>query len=76
MTDADIKDFYNCIQDNEMQEVRAVGAHFTWTNNQYGGNRICSNIDGCFANIQWMAENTSVVVERIEKGISDHYPSC
>lgn len=40
----EIEDYTKCIQDCELQEIQAVGAHFTWTNNQEGDHRICSNI--------------------------------
>lgn len=33
-----------------------------------------SNIDRCFANIVWLSEYPNVIVERVEKGISDHCP--
>lgn len=35
---------------------------------------LCSNIDRCFANTQWLSEFSNVVVERLEKGVSDHCP--
>lgn len=47
----DIEDFQRCIQENELHEVRAIGPHFTWTNNQEGERRIWSNIDRCFVNV-------------------------
>lgn len=74
VTLAEIEDFKKCLQENELEEVRAVGALFTWTNNQMGERRICSNIDRCFANSAWFFEFSGVVVERLEKGISDHCP--
>lgn len=50
MTSGEMEDFQNCLQLNEMQKVRAIGAQYTWTNNQEGTHRIFSNIDRCFAN--------------------------
>lgn len=74
VTTADVMDFQNCLQQAALQEVRAVGAVYTWTNNQEGANRICSNIDRCFANKEWLEQYVNVVVERLEKGVSDHCP--
>lgn len=70
----DIEDFQKCILENELQEVRAEGPQFTWTNNQEWDNKICSNIDRCFANTTWFTEYSTIVVERLEKGVSDHCP--
>lgn len=74
VTQSDIEDFQHCIQHNELQEIRAIGPQFTWTNNQVVECRILSNIDRCFANTQWFVEYSNVVVERLEKNISDHCP--
>lgn len=74
VTQAEVEDFRRCVEDNELQEVRAVGPQFTWCNNQEGEDRIWSNIDRCFANIQWLSGFSSVVVERLTKGVSDHCP--
>lgn len=74
VTCAEVEDFKCCVDENELFEVRAVGPHFTWSNNQDGEARIWSNIDRCFANHQWFSEYSRVVVERLEKGVSDHSP--
>lgn len=71
---ADVEDFKQCLLENELEEVRAVGAKFTWTNNQEGGHRISSNIDRCFANSLWFSEFSHIVVERLARGVSDHCP--
>lgn len=62
------------MQANLLYEVRAIGSEFTWCNNQDGGNKIYSNIDRCFATIAWLQEYHFVVVDRMERGISDHNP--
>lgn len=70
----DLEDFQNCIDEIEMQEVRAIGPQYTWNNNQEGEDRIWSNIDRCFANDKWFDAYSRVVVERLVKGVSDHCP--
>lgn len=67
-------DFQACLQGADLQEVRAIGPAFTWTNNQVGEYRISSNIDRSFANREWFNTYSHVVVERLERGISDHCP--
>lgn len=74
VTASEIEDFQNYVNDNALQEIKAIGVHFTWHNNQEGNSKIYSNIDRWFANVQWMIEHSSTVVERLEKGISDHCP--
>lgn len=70
----EVEDFHQCISESGLQEIRAVGPLFTWTNNQEGDNMICSNIDRSFGSATWFSEYANVVVERIEKSISDHCP--
>lgn len=50
VTQADIMEFAQCVEENELVEVRAVSDHFTWTNNHEGNHRIWSNLNRCFAN--------------------------
>lgn len=74
VTEHEVKDFSDCIKENLLSEVRAVGCPFTWCNNQEGGNRIHSNIDRCMANTTWLQEYHYVIVERMEREISNHNP--
>lgn len=43
-------------------------------NNQDGADIIHLRIDWCFANIEWLMQFADVVVEVLEKGVSDHCP--
>lgn len=70
----EVVDFQACLERNILQEVRAIGPTFTWTNNQEGQQRIYTNIDRSFANISWFSEYSNVVVERLDKNVSDHNP--
>lgn len=74
VTNAEVVDFQQCLQDTELMEIRAVGDAYTWTNNQEWTDHICSNIDRCFANGKWFSEFSHVIVERLERGVSDHCP--
>ena len=73
-TESDIKDFSDCLQMNDLTPVRMVGNAFTWCNNQSGEDRIYSLIDRCVANASWFAEYSSIVVEVMERMVSDHCP--
>lgn len=72
VTAAEIKDFAECLQDSELKEIRAVGSEFTWYNNQEGEDKIHSNIDRCVANVHWFNCFSHIVVERMDKCVSDH----
>lgn len=74
VTEHEIKNFSECIQENLLSEVRAVGSLFTWCNNQEGANRIQSNIDRCLANASWLQAYHHIIVERMERGVYDHNP--
>lgn len=68
----EIEDFQQCHNDCRLQELRAVGPQYTWDNNQGGANRICTNIERCFATPGWFTDYFDIIVERIEKNVSDH----
>lgn len=70
----EVVDFQQCLQECNLQEVRAIGPQYTWDNNQVWDHRICSNIDRCFASAMWFNEYADTIVERLEKSISDHCP--
>lgn len=74
VTVAEIEEFRSCVEDTELMEVRALCPQFTWCNNQEGEDRVNTNIDRCLANQNWFEEYSRVVVERLEKSISDHCP--
>lgn len=65
----EIEDFQQCLNDCRLQELRAVGPQYTWDNNQGGAN---TNIDRCFATLGWFTDYFDIIVERIEKNVSDH----
>lgn len=74
VTGAEIEDFRKCVEESGLMEIRVVGLEFTWHNNQEGEDIIYYNIDRCFANLMWMSDYSNTVVERLEKGVSDHCP--
>lgn len=51
VTSAEMEDFKGWVQESEVVEIRALGPHLTWCNNQMGEDRISTNIDRSFANL-------------------------
>ena len=74
VSQSEIYDFDNCLHENELTEIRAVGGYSTWCNNQEGEDRISSKIDRVTANSAWFQLFPNVIVEVQEKGVSDHCP--
>lgn len=70
VTEAEIKDFDQCIQSNCLYQVPTVGADFTWCNNQEGQDIIIYRIDRCLANQSWLSSFPRIKGEILEKRIS------
>ena len=66
------EDFHNCISNVNMQEINAIGPHFTWTNKSSQGRMIPSKLDRCLANLAWLEnfKNSFTIVDL--PGVSDH----
>ncbi|KAM3284003.1 hypothetical protein P3S67_022801 [Capsicum chacoense] len=54
ITYSETKEYAECIQDLQLNELSWKGEYYTWTNKQLGSARICSRIDRAFANSEWM----------------------
>lgn len=74
VTQGEVKDFEECLQQNGLAEVRAIGSYYTWCNNQDGDDMILYKLDRVVANNSWLLAYPSTTVEVLEKGVSDHCP--
>ncbi|XP_060212045.1 uncharacterized protein LOC132639621 [Lycium barbarum] len=74
VTDAEIRDFTDCIQDVGITELPWKGNYYTWTNNQQGIDRIYSRIDRAFGNDDWMHQWGRITTEYDVPNVSDHCP--
>ena len=45
VSQSEVKDFTDCMQNNELFGVNTTGNYYTWCNNQDGEDRIYSKID-------------------------------
>ncbi|XP_060212233.1 uncharacterized protein LOC132639857 [Lycium barbarum] len=71
---ADTRDFADCLQDIHLNELPWKGDYYTWTNKQYGSDRVCSRLDRALGNYEWMMTWGQVTLEYELPGISDHTP--
>lgn len=74
VTEHDIQDFSECLLHNKLSEVRTIGDHYTWCNNQASGDRIYYKIDRFIANTSWLQRFNNALGEVLPKGVSDHCP--
>ncbi|KAH0701658.1 hypothetical protein KY285_015936 [Solanum tuberosum] len=74
VTQADIQDFSQCINNLQLNELAWRGEYYTWSNKQVGTDRIWSRIDRAFGNTSWMMKWGHVQTEYDLPYISDHAP--
>ncbi|WMV24160.1 hypothetical protein MTR67_017545 [Solanum verrucosum] len=51
---AETQDFSNCLHTLQLNELSWKGDYYTWSNKQFGVDRICSRIDRVFGNLEWI----------------------
>ncbi|XP_019225943.1 PREDICTED: uncharacterized protein LOC109207468 [Nicotiana attenuata] len=56
VTDAEIKEFKDVIDDLQLTPLSAKGWHYTWTNKQGSDSRVYSKIDWALGNYQWIQQ--------------------
>ncbi|XP_050220125.1 uncharacterized protein LOC126670437 [Mercurialis annua] len=64
----------NCIFTAGISELKSIGCHFTWNNNQLGENIIWRRLDRVFGNGDACAAFQRVYFEALACGVSDHSP--
>ncbi|XP_056695032.1 uncharacterized protein [Spinacia oleracea] len=71
---AEIQPMRDCMASCNLQEIKTVGRHYTWTNKQEGSNRVFSRIDRVLANPLW--EDTFLTAEAtfLPEDTFDHCP--
>ncbi|XP_050207374.1 uncharacterized protein LOC126656799 [Mercurialis annua] len=65
---------FNSVSDSNLFELKKIGSNFTWTNNQYGDDRIWRKIDWCFVNNCWLEKWPESFYDARSPTISDHSP--
>lgn len=69
----DTRDLLQCMQDSDLQDIKAQGCFYTWSNRN-AQRHIMSKLDRCLVNGQWLAEFPYIEAEFMPPGISDHSP--
>lgn len=72
VTQAEIQGFSNCVHDLVLNELPWKGEYYTWTNKQQGDDQVCSRIDRCFENYEWMMKWGHILAKYDVPNISDH----
>uniref|UniRef100_A0A803QEQ7 Reverse transcriptase zinc-binding domain-containing protein n=1 Tax=Cannabis sativa TaxID=3483 RepID=A0A803QEQ7_CANSA len=68
-------DFIDCISHCQLEDVKATGNFFTWTNKQQGDDRIYSKIDRIMANQTWLDKYPTDEASFMNEGLFDHTPA-
>ena len=66
---ADIKDMRSFLESCELQELRYIGPHYSWTNRV-----VRSRIDRALVNVYWYDKFNFTQVKYEANGLSDHTP--
>lgn len=69
------KEFVECINELEVEDVSFTGCYHTWTNKQEGMNFVSKKLDRVLSNLEWLRVFPNTSVEFLERGVSDHSPS-
>ncbi|KAM6542830.1 hypothetical protein CsatB_007277 [Cannabis sativa] len=68
-------EFVNCVNSYLLQDVKASGNFFTWSNKQHGEDRIFSKIDRILANQTWINKYELAEAVYLNEGLFDHTPA-
>ncbi|XP_074265937.1 uncharacterized protein LOC141588392 [Silene latifolia] len=71
---SEIRDFRDCVDYCEVQDISAHGAFFTWTNKQDPSSRVFSRIDRMMVNRDWYDMYPESNAYFMAEGIYDHNP--
>ncbi|XP_075102876.1 uncharacterized protein LOC142177587 [Nicotiana tabacum] len=62
-----VQDFADCMTSLSLNELSWTGEYYTWSNKQYGADRVCSRLDRALGNFEWIMQwgHFFDIVERI-----------
>ncbi|XP_074314271.1 uncharacterized protein LOC141649480 [Silene latifolia] len=72
--DAEMFPFQNAMTSCDLQDMKSMGAFFTWTNKQPSKTRVYSRIDRVFVNSAWMNAWPDYFAYFAPEGYFDHCP--
>ncbi|XP_074310444.1 uncharacterized protein LOC141646456 [Silene latifolia] len=73
-TDAEMEHFQECVSLCEMEDIKATGALFTWSNKQAPTDRVYSRLDRAMGNPEWMSHYGEYMAHFHPEGMFDHCP--
>ncbi|KAJ9544912.1 hypothetical protein OSB04_024619 [Centaurea solstitialis] len=71
---ADMEDFYMCIEDIELIDIQYSGIQFTWCQKPQGEDGINRKLDRILGNVEFTSTFLDATVSFLPRGISDHSP--
>lgn len=71
----EMREFRQCIDQCELQELKSSGAFYTWNSKQQGTDRVYSRIDIVLTNIDWLTQLPASEVHFMNEGLYDHCPA-
>ncbi|KAF5201897.1 Endonuclease/exonuclease/phosphatase [Thalictrum thalictroides] len=70
----ELNDFNKCLDYCGLDDLKATGAVFTWSNKQENHERILCKLHRCFINNIWNQQMQYAEANFISQGVSDHTP--
>ncbi|XP_074266559.1 uncharacterized protein LOC141589836 [Silene latifolia] len=74
ITAVEIKPFQDCVHYCGVEDIKAVGSFFTWTNKQEASQRVYSRIDRVMINDEWINMFPESFANFLPEGLYDHCP--
>ncbi|XP_075077281.1 uncharacterized protein LOC142164016 [Nicotiana tabacum] len=68
----EMKDFRQSMESYGLQELRSIGAFYTWNNKQSGADRVMSRIDSVILNTYWVIDLPASEINFMSEGLYDH----
>jgi hypothetical protein len=69
------KEFVECLQVLEVEDVPFTGCFHTWTNKQADMDFVSKKLDRVLSNLEWLRVFPNTSVDFMERGISNHSPA-
>ncbi|KAJ8534835.1 hypothetical protein K7X08_016563 [Anisodus acutangulus] len=74
VSEAEIREFRQCVGACSLQELKSSGSFFTWNNKQGADSRVYSRIDRLLVNLKWITTLPTSEVHYGNQGLYDHCP--
>ncbi|XP_070040510.1 uncharacterized protein LOC142168794 [Nicotiana tabacum] len=75
VTLSEIREFKQCVDECTLQDMKSLGAFYTWNNKQGGSDRVYSRIDRVLAHNEWILALPDSEVYYRNEGTFDYCPA-